>query len=87
MDRTTSWLRGLLKIRHWLVRAKQHLPNSCGTISRWLTEIVAYFDERTTSGVVEGINNKIKLIKRTAYGFTNFEHFRDRCLLNWNINC
>lgn len=86
MEKTTSWMRGLLKIRHWLVRAKQHLPNSCGTISRWLTEIVAYFDERTTSGVVEGINNKIKLIKRTAYGFTNFNNFRSRCLLNWRFN-
>jgi transposase len=86
MEKTTSWMRGLLKIRHWLVRAKQHLPNSCGTISRWLTEIVAYFDERTTSGVVEGINNKIKLIKRTAYGFTNFNNFRSRCLLNWRLN-
>lgn len=87
MEKTTSWMRGLLKVRHWLVKAKQHLPNSCGTISRWLTEIVAYFDERTTSGVVEGINNKIKLIKRTAYGFTNFEHFQSRCLLTWNFNC
>lgn len=86
MEKTTSWMRGLLKIRHWLVKAQQHLPNSYGTISRWLTEIVAYFDARTTSGVVEGINNKIKLIKRAAYGFTNFEHFRDRCLLNWNFN-
>jgi transposase len=27
----------------------------------------------TTSGVVEGINNKLKLIKRSAYGFRNFE--------------
>ena len=86
MEKTKSWMTGLLKIRHWLGKAKQYLPNSYGTISRWLTEIVAYFDERTTSGVVEGINNKIKLIKRAAYGFTNFDHFRDRCLLSWNFN-
>jgi len=31
---------------------------------------------RTTSGVMEGINNKIKLIKRQGYGFCNFENFR-----------
>jgi transposase len=37
-------------------------------IIRWLDEIIAYFDNRTTSGVVEGINNKLKLIKRSAYG-------------------
>jgi len=30
-------------------------------------EIIAYFDNRTTNGVVEGINNKLKLIKRSVY--------------------
>jgi transposase len=35
-----------------------------------------YFYNRTTSGVAEKFNNKIKLIKRQAYGFTNFEHLR-----------
>ncbi|WP_256377479.1 transposase [Synechococcus sp. PCC 6312] len=29
---------------------------------------------RPTSGVMEGINNKIKVIKRQAYGSTNFGH-------------
>ncbi|MBD2388099.1 transposase, partial [Cylindrospermum sp. FACHB-282] len=24
-----------------------------------------------------------KLIKRSGYGFRNFENFRVRCLLNW----
>jgi transposase len=46
-----------------------------------IDEIIAYFDNRTTSGVVEGINNKLKLIKRSAYGFRNFDNFRLRCLL------
>ncbi|WP_141630522.1 transposase, partial [Liquorilactobacillus vini] len=31
---------------------------------------------------VEGTNNKIKVIKRTAYGFRNFENFRLRILLS-----
>ncbi|MCG6136844.1 MAG: transposase, partial [Nostoc sp. LLA-1] len=44
-------------------------------------------DYGTTSGAVEGINNKLKLIKRSAYGFRNFENFRIRCLLNWHFNC
>lgn len=37
-------------------------------------------------GVVEGINQKIKLIKRRAYGLTNFESFRRRVLLNWHFS-
>ncbi len=36
---------------------------------------------------VEGINNKIKLIKRSAYGFRNFDNFRTRVLLSWQFNC
>jgi len=51
------------------------------TITNWLDEIIAYFDNRTTSAVVEGINNKLKLIKRSAYGFRNFENYKNRCLL------
>ncbi|WP_445301187.1 transposase [Microcoleus sp. Pol11C3] len=50
-------------------------------------EIIAYFDFRTTSGVVEGINNKLKLIKRSAYGFRNFETYKNRCLLTQHFNC
>ncbi|MCA6572769.1 MAG: transposase, partial [Pseudanabaena sp.] len=30
--------------------------------------------------VMEGINNRIKLIKRQAYGFVNFTNFRSRLL-------
>jgi transposase len=33
-----------------------------------------------SSGFVEGLNNKLKLIKRRAFGYRNFEHFRLRVL-------
>ncbi|WP_445302269.1 transposase [Microcoleus sp. F4-D5] len=48
-------------------------------------EIVAYFDRGTTQGVVEGINHKLKLIKRKAYGFRNFENFRLISFLHWHF--
>ncbi len=54
---------------------------------RWIGEIIGYFNERITNGVVEGINNKIKLIKRSAYEFRNFDNFRTRVLLSWQFNC
>ena len=66
----------------WLSRAKKYFPKSNDTIIRWFDEIIAYFDNRTTSGVVEGVNNKIKLIKRSDYGFKSLKNFRMRCLLN-----
>ena len=49
---------GLLKLADWCAEAYKVYPKSCGTIKRWIGAIIAYFDERTTSGVVEGINNK-----------------------------
>jgi transposase len=67
----------------WTKSSYQDFPQSCQTIKRWIDEILAYFDNRTTQGIVEGINQKIKLIKRRAYGFTNFDNFRRRVLLNW----
>ncbi|MBW4642590.1 MAG: transposase, partial [Goleter apudmare HA4340-LM2] len=29
-------------------------------------------------------NNKLKLIKRSGYGFRNFDNFRIRCVLTWH---
>jgi len=71
------------EIVEWTKSSYQDFPQSCQTIKRWIDEILAYFDNRTTQGVVEGINQKIKLIKRRAYGFTNFDNFRRRVLLHW----
>lgn len=48
------------------------------TLRNWWQPILNYFRERTNSGPVEGTNNKIKLIKRVGYGYTNFRHFRTR---------
>ena len=36
-----------------------------------------------TNGVTEGINNKIKLLKRIAYGLPNFAHLRARILIEF----
>lgn len=85
-EQTNNWLTGLFNLGIWLASVKKYFPHSQNTIIRWLDEILAYFDNRTTSGVVEGINNKLKLIKRSAYGFRNFENYRIRCLLNWHFN-
>lgn len=46
------------------------------TLLNWEENILNYFDNWVSSGFVEGINNKIKLIKRKAFGFVNFENFR-----------
>lgn len=74
-----------LEFLDWITEAKTLYTNSVGTMSRWFGKIIQYFERRTTSGVVEGINNKLKLIKRSGYGFRNFERFRLRCLICWHF--
>lgn len=45
-------------------------------------EIANYFLERHSSGFVEGLNNKIKVIKRRCYGILNAEHLFQRIYLD-----
>jgi transposase len=54
------------------------LDNFLNTLNNWYRWILNYFGIRLTSGCVEGINTKIKLLKRIAFGFWNFENFRLR---------
>jgi transposase len=50
-------------------------------VRQWRAELLAYFDEPTTNGYAEGVINKVKVIKRRAYGLPNFDGFRERVLL------
>jgi transposase len=44
-------------------------------LRRWSAGILAYFRHRITNAVSEGINNKIKVLKRRAYGFHDLRYF------------
>jgi transposase len=50
------------------------------TFTNWREEILNYYDYRLTNGFVEGKNNRIKTIKRMAYGYRNMDNFRMRIL-------
>jgi transposase len=73
------------RLRAWLYRVRQaNLPELNGlaaTIRRWWAWILNFFRDRVTNGVTEGINTKIKLLKRIAYGLPNFAHIRARILM------
>jgi len=56
------------------------------TFANWREEILNYFDYRITNGFVEGKNNRIKTIKRMAYGYRNMDNFRMRILAT-NLGC
>lgn len=42
---------------------------------------LGYFDEPTTNGYAEGVINKVKVIKRRAYGLATFTGFRKRVVI------
>lgn len=71
---------GKRRFQTWLHHAQQLYQESCQTIRDHLDGICNYFLSHSSSGAIEGINHRIKLIKRQGYGFTNFENFRARLL-------
>lgn len=69
-----SWLK---KARDLSLKA---LNTFCNTLDNWSTEILNFFQHRVTSGFVEGMNSKIRLLKRITFGLPNHEHFRLRVI-------
>jgi transposase len=64
MDALESGVKELQKVGRSLLRRGKDLLN--------------YFKHRITNGKTEGINNKIKTMKRQAYGFRDLEYFKLR---------
>jgi transposase len=60
------------RLNRW-VQKVEHLDVACfrpfvKTLTKHWSPIVSYFEDRINSGFVEGLNNKIKTIKRRCYG-------------------
>ena len=60
------------------------------TLGRWHTQIVNWHRARVTNGPTEAVNNLVKRVKRAAFGFRRFAHYRIRALLyagkpNWAL--
>jgi len=71
-------------IETWLDEAKgldnHHLNRFAKTIRRRMDAILAWYDTPITTGPLEGLNNKIKVLKRTAYGYRDQVFFGLRLL-------
>ena len=52
------------------------------TLEKWRGEIANYFLARQNSGFVEGLNNKIKVLKRRCDGIFNLSHLFQRLFLD-----
>ena len=51
-------------------------------LGNWSKYILNAFDCPYSNGYTEGTNNAIKVIKRNAFGYRNFENFRNRIFLS-----
>jgi transposase len=64
----------------WIRRAEatgvKTLQRMGRTLAAHRSGLVAYYDAMITSGPMEGTNDKIKTVKRQAYGFRDQEFFK-----------
>ncbi len=74
------------KISQWIEKVEASevscFASFIKTVKKYENHICNYFIRRETSGWVEGINNKVKVIKRRCYGITNLKHFFQRIFLD-----
>lgn len=68
----------------WILNAEKcelpHMEKCAATMKNWSVGIINSFAVPYTNGFTEGCNNKIKVLKRNAYGYRNFKRFRNRIL-------
>ena len=68
----------------WIRRAEasgiRMLQQMAKTLAAHRSGLLAYYDVMITSGPMEGTNNKIKTMKRQAYGFRDLEFFKLKIL-------
>ena len=66
----------------WVRQAKEskvaQLVRMAATIMAHRTGILAWYDCHISTAKVEGVNNKVKVMKRTAYGFRDERYFKLR---------
>ena len=51
-----------------------------GKLAKWVPLIWNYFKHRTSSGVIEAVNHKIKAVRAMAYGYRNLHYFQLKIL-------
>ncbi len=67
-------------IRRAVASGIRMLQQMAKTLALHRSGLLAYYDVRITSGPMEGTNNKIKTMKRQAYGFRDWGFFKLKIL-------
>ena len=77
-------LRALLVLFLDMLQDFPEMDSFIRTFERWQDEILNYFEARQTSGPVEGINNKARVILKRAYGLKCADSLWARLVLDLN---
>ena len=76
------------KIKQWIKSIEKSgltcFDTFIKTLRKLWNEILNYFTNRLNSGFVEGLNNKIKVLKRRCYGIFNVENLFQRIAIDLN---
>ncbi|NCC62528.1 MAG: ISL3 family transposase [Verrucomicrobiae bacterium] len=70
---------------HAYVAALEEFDSFLKILQNWESYILNAFDCPYSNGFTEGVNNKIKVLKRIAFGYRNFRNFRTRILCTINV--
>ena len=85
-DEAVSRASGVRRLKSWIRRVEASTLTCFSTFIKTLRyhfdEIAHYFISRQSSGFVEGLNNKIKVIKRRCYGIFRLDHLFQRITLD-----
>ncbi len=80
------------KIDEWMNVAEKYMTKGHNpfksfieTYKTYKPNMLNYFSYRCSNGPVEGLNNKINVMKRRGYGFRNIMNFARRIFLDINV--
>jgi len=80
--------KAIKEFKQWIEEAEeseiQEFKSTVTAYRNWFKEITNSFCQPITNGFTEGCNNKIKVLKRNAYGYRNFNRFRKRILFMYS---
>ena len=76
-------LNTLINTRHKDI--SPYMITAMKTLKKYNSYILNSIIYKYNNGVIEGINNKIKTIKRIAFGYRSFYNFRNRILIMSNL--
>lgn len=78
------------KLRDWIEIIEHSdcddLKPMAQTIQFWFEEIINAYKYPYSNGKIEGLNNKVKVIKRNGYGYKKFSTFKNLIMYKHNEN-